>query len=104
MEVSGRNEGKEGTMNARTVFTIIGTGLVVLVIVGGWWLVTGFLKRQSHGSLRYTFERWRMVDFARFYSLDPNQARSLLEGFLETKAGVAPVSWRGDGLGSGYMI
>ena len=41
MEVSGRNEGKEGTMNARTVFTIIGTGLVVLVIVGGWWLVTG---------------------------------------------------------------
>jgi len=27
-----------------------------------------------------------MVDFARFYSLDPNQARSLLEGFLETKA------------------
>jgi len=27
-----------------------------------------------------------MVDFALFYSLDPYEARSLLEGFLETEA------------------
>ena len=27
-----------------------------------------------------------MVDFSRFDSLDPNEARSLLEGFLETEA------------------
>jgi len=31
--------GEEGRMNARAVYTLIGMGLVVLVIFGGWWLV-----------------------------------------------------------------
>src|SRR5262249_38478833 len=48
-----------------------------------------------------------MVDLARFYSLDPNEARSLLEGFLETEARAIEqmrIEARRDGLESDFSV